>query len=321
VRILNWNIGHGGGSRIPAICRHIAELSPDLVVLTEFRERNESALRASLEALNYPFIVTSGPTGTENGLLVAARRRIEPDPEVERPEIDAERWLPMRVPDLDLELLALHIPGAPDNKFVDGYGISGTKRKELLWTRTIEYAKARTGRNAVLVGDFNTGVRIDAEGAMFKQSHFMTELLETGFIDTWRHLHPGKRDYTWYSKRRDKATGRTEDHNGFRLDYTFIAPALRAAITAADILHGPRHAGASDHAVVLVELARDPRSSAAPARRTPHAGPGHCSDVEDRVARLGRGRSAGHARPRLRQPGPVRPAARYASRHGLWGER
>jgi len=224
VRILNWNIGHGGGSRIPAICRHIAELSPDLVVLTEFRERNESALRASLEALNYPFIVTSGPTGTENGLLVAARRRIEPDPEVERPEIDAERWLPMRVPDLDLELLALHIPGAPDNKFVDGYGISGTKRKELLWTRTIEYAKARTGRNAVLVGDFNTGVRIDAEGAMFKQSHFMTELLETGFIDTWRHLHPGKRDYTWYSKRRDKATGRTEDHNGFRLDYTFIAP-------------------------------------------------------------------------------------------------
>lgn len=46
------------------------------------------------------------------------------------------------------------------------------------------------------MGDFNTGFRIDAEGAMFKQSHYMQSLIDTGFVDTWRHLHPHAREYT-----------------------------------------------------------------------------------------------------------------------------
>ena len=30
------------------------------------------------------------------------------------------------------------------------------------------------------------------------------------------------RDYTWFSKRKDKHTGITEDLNGFRLDHIFL---------------------------------------------------------------------------------------------------
>ncbi len=105
-----------------------------------------------------------------------------------------------------------------------------------------------------MMGDFNTGFRIDAEGTMFKKSHYMTNLVDTGFVDTWRHIHPGARDYTWYSKRKDKATGESEDFNGFRLDYIFVSPALRHAIMDVAILHEPRTVRASDHASVVANI-------------------------------------------------------------------
>ena len=89
---------------------------------------------------------------------------------------------------------------------------------------------------------------------MFAKSHYMASLIDTGFIDTWRAQHPYARDYTWYSKRKDKTTGKSQDLNGFRLDYIFVSPALRHAIAEVAILHEPRTAGASDHASAIANI-------------------------------------------------------------------
>ncbi|BCO62338.1 hypothetical protein MINTM006_22880 [Mycobacterium intracellulare] len=211
-------------------------------------------MRAHLDRLGYPFVMTSKPIANHNGLLVACRWPIEHAPDDYTLGADQERWLALRLNELDLDILAVHIPGAPDNKFENGYGISGAKRKELFWEYTINYAVSHKDRQAIILGDFNTGFRIDAEGTNFKQSHWMAKLLEIGYIDTWRHLHTHERDYTWFSKRVDKTTGKSEDLNGFRLDYIFVSPALQHAVTDAAILHGPRTAGASDHASVVLKL-------------------------------------------------------------------
>jgi exonuclease III len=255
VRILNWNIQQGGGSRVMEICRHIDDVDCDLVALTEFQVRNESALRAQLERFGYPFVVTSAPPAKRNGVLIASKWPIALAPGDSPPEFDYERWLAVRVEHFDLDVLALHIPGAPDNKFEDGYGVSGAKRKELFWEHVVAYAANHRTRKTVVLGDFNTGFRIDAEGAMFKQSHFMQKLINEGFVDTWRHLHREVRDYTWYSKRIDKVTGESHDLNGFRLDYVFVSPPLQHAIADAEILQQPRRAGTSDHASGVTAIA------------------------------------------------------------------
>lgn len=253
MRVLNWNISHGGGSRVSAICRHIEDVHPDLLGLTEFQARNEPLLRAQLERVGYPSILTSKLVANRNGLLVACKWQLQ-DVCDYTPEIDPERWLALRLDELDLDILVLHIPGAPDNKFEGGYGISGAKRKELFWERTIDYAVDHKDRRVIIMGDFNTGFKIDAEGTNFKKSHYMAKLLDAGFIDTWRHLHAHERDYTWFSKRKDKTTGKSQDLNGFRLDYIFVSPPLQQAIVDTAILHEPRTAGASDHASVVATI-------------------------------------------------------------------
>ncbi|MBZ4536386.1 endonuclease/exonuclease/phosphatase [Mycobacterium avium subsp. hominissuis] len=254
VRILNWNISHGGGSRIRAICDHVEDIRPDLLALTEFQTRNELLLRAHLQRLGYPFIATSNPSANQNGLLVASKWRLDHTVDQFEPKIDRERWLAVRVSELDLDILVLHIPGTPDNKFEDGYGISGAKRKELLWARAVDYAIEHRDHRAIMMGDFNTGFRIDTEGAMFRMSHYMTDLINTGFVDSWRYMHPDVREFTWYSKRKDKTTGKSLDLNGFRLDYIFVSSRLRDAVADVAILHEPRRAGISDHASLIADI-------------------------------------------------------------------
>ncbi len=76
----------------------------------------------------------------------------------------------------------------------------------------------------------------------------MTSLLESGFIDTFRHLHPDERDaYSWWSYR-----FRSRDRNiGWRIDYFLIserlAPRLKSASIHADIT-------GSDHCPVSIEI-------------------------------------------------------------------
>lgn len=81
----------------------------------------------------------------------------------------------------------------------------------------------------------------DAERAQFRQ------LLASGFIDTFRHFHPNKVQYTWWSymfQARQK-------NAGWRIDYFIISKALLPAvqsITILDQVHG------SDHCPVVLEL-------------------------------------------------------------------
>lgn len=76
----------------------------------------------------------------------------------------------------------------------------------------------------------------------------MTELLSSGFLDSFRTLYPEKTDaYSWWSYR---AQSRARNV-GWRIDYFIVSERLRERIENADIL--PEVTG-SDHCPVLLEL-------------------------------------------------------------------
>lgn len=76
----------------------------------------------------------------------------------------------------------------------------------------------------------------------------MTELLASGFIDSFRHLHPHQEDiYSWWSYMR-KAR---EKNVGWRIDYFIVSDKLEDKIEAAEI-HNQYYG--SDHCPVSLEI-------------------------------------------------------------------
>ena len=76
----------------------------------------------------------------------------------------------------------------------------------------------------------------------------MTELLNSGFVDTYRHMHPEKTDaYTWWSY-----MGQARQKNiGWRIDYFLVSESLKGTIREASI--HPDIMG-SDHCPIGVKL-------------------------------------------------------------------
>lgn len=253
MRFLTWNIQSGGGRRISSILSELERLDPDFVTLTEVTFTNLELLRDHLSRRGFSQIETTCFEGRKNSLLVAAK---VPFKVIDEPvDHDPERWLSIEITDLDLKVLSVHIPGSTDNKFgQDGYGLSGKRRKELFWDQVIRYAQRHKGERVVILGDFNTGLPEDAQGAPFELSDRIRVLKLEKYVDTWRSLNPRKKEYTWYSKRKDKATGASEDFNGFRLDYIFVSDGLRGCVGSAEHDHSVRMRAVSDHAAVVADL-------------------------------------------------------------------
>ena len=284
MRFLTWNIQSGGGKRVPSVVKELARLAPDFIALTEVTYSNLSAIRKSLDEQGCGHIATTCLEGTTNSVLVASK---VPFVVTEEPMAhDPERWLSVEIDSLDLKILCVHIPGATDNKFgTDGIGISGKKRKELFWDQVLEYAQRHKNDRTVLLGDFNTGLSEDAQGTPFELSDRIRVLRLEKYSDTWRMRHPKAREYTWYSKRRNKQLGTSEDFNGFRLDYIFVSSALKDCIVEAAHVDGVRKEGVSDHAILMADLSvgdlSTPEVAETADRNAPHDGNRIPADYED----------------------------------------
>ena len=76
----------------------------------------------------------------------------------------------------------------------------------------------------------------------------MTKLLESGFVDTFRHLHPDVTGaYSWWSYMFNARA----NNAGWRIDYFIVSQRLLSRVKNADIW--PEVTG-SDHCPVVLEL-------------------------------------------------------------------
>ena len=85
-------------------------------------------------------------------------------------------------------------------------------------------------------------------GFLPEERAWMTELLQQGVVDVYRHLQPDTTDacYTWWSNR-----GQAYANNvGWRLDYHLATPALGLSAKSEAIYKGQKF---SDHAPITVE--------------------------------------------------------------------
>ncbi len=86
-----------------------------------------------------------------------------------------------------------------------------------------------------------------SSGFLPEERQWMTEFLDSGFIDSFRHLNKEPHNYTWWSYR----AGARKKNLGWRIDYHLITESIESKLKRSVILAEAVH---SDHCPILVEL-------------------------------------------------------------------
>ena len=110
--------------------------------------------------------------------------------------------------------------------------------------------------NLVICGDYNIcHEAIDihnpkmkgVSGFLPEERAWISNFIDTGFIDSFRHLNKEPHHYSWWSYRANSRA----NNKGWRIDYNMVSAPLKENISRAFILPDAKH---SDHCPIGVEL-------------------------------------------------------------------
>jgi exonuclease III len=247
MRIVSWNVK--GGKHHERIAERLLKNPPDLIALADCTPQNERKISAALTGFHAPIFSSSNP------LRVVCYAR--EDLEVSEPPAGIplpERWSQVYFKKRKVHVLAVYVPQCTLMKDL--------QRKLRFWSEILSYAEERKNDKTLIIGDLNTGLRgIDArqdpDPNFWCESEF--QRLSEMYSDAWRTRHRhGAREFTWYSKDRDKSDASNAKY-GFRLDHAFVSPPLYKLVQRCEYDHSVRHRDGdreriSDHSLIDVEI-------------------------------------------------------------------
>jgi exodeoxyribonuclease III len=256
MKISTFNV-NGVNGRLPILLRWLESSKPDVVCLQELKAPEEKFPTMAVRGCGYGAVWHGQKSW--NGVAVLAR---ETEP------VEIRRGLPGDPDDLHSRYIeaavgeiivgCVYLPNgnpAPGPKF----------DYKLRWfERLISHAAEllATKKPVVLCGDFNV---MPTELDVYKPERWVDDalfrpevraayarLLDQGWMDALRSLHPGERIYTFWDYFRN-AYGRNA---GLRIDHLLLSPTISDRLKAADVDREVRGWDkASDHAPVWIELA------------------------------------------------------------------
>jgi exodeoxyribonuclease-3 len=253
MEIATFNINNVN-RRLPNLLEWLREAAPDVVCLQELKASQASFPEAVIRDAGYG-AVWRGQRNW-NGVAILARDR---EPILVRDELPGDptdqqsRYIEAAVH--GVLIASIYLPnGNPQPKFA----------YKLAWfERLIAHAAEiwATGVPAVLAGDYNV---VPTDQDIYPTKSWATDallqpesraafrrLLDQGWTDPIRTLHPAEPMYTFWDYKRD----RWRRNAGLRLDFLLLSAALAGRLADAGVDREVRgREGASDHAPAWVVL-------------------------------------------------------------------
>jgi exodeoxyribonuclease III len=255
LKIATYNV-NSVNARLPLLLRWLSETQPDVVCLQELKAPQDKFPEKAIRDAGYG-VIWHGEK-SYNGVAILARGR---DP------VEAQRGLPGDPDDVHSRYIEATI-----GEFVVGclYLPNGNPAPgprfdyKLAWFERLRaHAAKMVGRDSpvILAGDYNV---MPADIDVYKPERWVDDalfrpetraayhgLLEQGWIDAVRTLHPEERIYTYWDYFRN-AYGRDA---GLRIDHLLLNPSIAPRLSAAGVDRAVRGwEKSSDHAPVWVEL-------------------------------------------------------------------
>jgi exodeoxyribonuclease III len=255
MKIATFNI-NGINRRLPNLLEWLAEAEPDVVCLQELKAADRQFPQAAIEEAGYGAVWKGQPTW--NGVAILAR---DARPVLTRTELPGDlndqnaRYIEAAVN--GILIASLYAPNGnpqPGPKF----------DFKLAWTeRLIAHAAElfALGVPVVLAGDYNIVPEprdiyptrsYDKNALVQPQSRkAYRTLLDQGWIDAIRQIHPHETIYTFW----DYMRNRWHRDAGLRLDHLLLSKTIAPRLVDASVdRHVRGRDGASDHAPVWIEI-------------------------------------------------------------------
>lgn len=255
MKIATFNVNNVN-KRLPNLLAWLAATQPDVVCLQELKSDDRSFPAAALEEAGYGAVWAGQRTW--NGVAILARGA-EPVPtryELPGDPSDGQsRYIEAAV--RGVLIASVYLPNGnpqPGPKFT--YKLAWFERliahAAELWVADVPVALC--GDYNVVPTDFDIyATRSHRDNALLQPESraCFGRLLEHGWLDAVRHLHPEEPMFSFWDFKRD----RWPRDAGLRLDHVLLSRALAPRLLAAGVDRAVRgEPGASDHAPVWVDL-------------------------------------------------------------------
>lgn len=255
MKIVSWNVNGVRAVMKKDFLASFASMDCDVLCLQETKAQDEQVLEALAELQGYDIYTNSAVKKGYSGTSIITR--IKPESVTKDLGID-EHDQEGRVicADFgDFYLVTVYTPNSQNDL------------KRLPYRQTwdadfLAYLKTLEETKPVLVcGDLNAAHRdIDLarpkpnynKSAGYTQAEIdgLDNLVQAGFTDTFRFLHPDTEKYTWWSYR----AGARQRNVGWRIDYFWASAGLKGTLEQAEIYNDIL---GSDHCPVSVKLSID----------------------------------------------------------------
>jgi len=253
MKIISWNLNGIRAVAKKGLMDKIETMNPDVICFQETKAQDDQVAEVLKELNGFHFYSNSAvKKGYSGTAIVSKKEPISVKSDIGIEEHDQEGRVLTAEFD-DYFVTTVYTPNSKND-------LSRLADRQNFDAAFLAYLKELEKSKPVIVcGDFNVAHKnIDlarpkpnynkSAGFMQEEIDGMDNFTNAGLIDTFRALHPEKKEaYSWWSYR-----GGARDRNvGWRIDYFLMSESLKSQLKSASILsdmHG------SDHCPVEIEL-------------------------------------------------------------------
>ena len=251
MKIISYNVNGIRAALNKGFIDWLQAANPDVVCIQETKVHKEQLDLSLFEAAGYPFHYWfSAEKKGYSSVAVLSKtepKHIEYGTGIETMDFEGRN---LRVDFDDFSVMSLYLPSGTNDA-----------RLEFKFTYMAQFQQyvnnlKKEIPNIIICGDYNIcHEEIDihnpkmkgVSGFLPEEREWIGSFIDSGFIDSFRHLNKDLHHYSWWSYR---ANARN-NNKGWRIDYNMVSEPMKNRIKRAYILPEAKH---SDHCPIVVEI-------------------------------------------------------------------
>ena len=258
MKISSWNV-NSVRARIENIKDYLNKFSPNILLMQEIKTEEKNFPFNEFEDLGYHSYVFGQKS--YNGVAIISKKKLENvSTDIIKDKLKQARTISAEFEFKKRKILVINIY-TPNGNPVDTEKYDYKKK----WLNDLTKVLKKLGQkneNIILSGDFNIipaaedvyNAKSFEDDALFRLEirKKYSEILNMGYVDSYRHKYPDTEGYTFW----DYMRGAWQKNNGMRIDHFLLSNSLINILKNVSINKTPRgKEKPSDHTPIEIELA------------------------------------------------------------------